>query len=359
MISSLYRETLPIQAVTWQPDDKGRSSMANKNLHKAKEAKNDEFYTKYNDIAEEVGRYKRHFKDKIVFCNCDDPEWSKFWQYFETKFEDFGLKKLISTHYNQDGSPSYALIFEGKYRDDGSSDTQKIELVGNGDFKSPECIEFLKESDIVCTNPPFSIAREEYLPLLMEYDKKFLIIGDDNWITYKDIFKLFKDNRIWKGFTHVKSFLQPNGVEKKFGNKSWYTNLDNEVRHKKLILLQDYDINDYIKYYNYEAIDISKQNENGEWKADIRLIPDFYKGYMGVPITFIDKYNPEQFEIIGLGIASSGLDIGVRPYTKEHKEYRTKYDHKGAVDGDLYMVNEENHPIVPYARIIIKRKEVN
>lgn len=335
----------------------GITNMANKSLHKAKAVCNDEWYTKYNDIAEEVGHYKKHFKDAVVFCNCDDPEWSKFWQYFESKFHDFGLKKLISTHYNKDNTPSYALIFEGKYLPDGSSDTKKIELTGNGDFKSPECVKYLKEADIICTNPPFSIAREEYIPMLIEHQKKFLIIGDDNWITYKDIFKLFQENKIWKGYNHIKSFLQPDGTEKTFGNKSWFTNLDNEVRHKKLILLQDYEIGDYKRYYNFDAIDVGKFNKDGVWKADINSIPDFYDGYMGVPITFIDKYNPDQFEIIGLGISSSGLSIGVRPYTETHKKWRKEHDHKGAVDGDLYMVDENNHPVVPYARIIIKRKE--
>lgn len=330
--------------------------MANKNLHTSKQKKNDEFYTKYNDIAEELKHYKKHFNNKIVFCNCDDPEWSKFWQYFEAKFDDLNLKKLISTHYNKDGNPSYALIYEGRCDKEGNSITTKIPLIGDGDFKSPECINFLKECDIVVTNPPFSIAREEYIPLLMEYEKKFLIIGDDNWITYKSIFKLFKENKIWKGHNHVKSFIQPDGSEKKYGNKTWFTNLDNDVRHIKLILLQDYCIEDYPKYVNYDAIDIGKFNDKGEWKADVNSIPAFYDGVMGVPISFLDKYNPEQFEILGLGISTSGLEIGVSPYKPEHKKYRREVQGKGAADGDLYMLDKDGHPLVPYARILIRRK---
>lgn len=342
----------------------------NKNLHSSKANKNDEFYTRYNDIAEELKHYTKHFEDKIILCNCDDPEWSKFWLYFETKFESLGLKKLISTHYNMDGSPSYALIFEGEYSEDGSPITTRIELEGSGEFQSEECVEYLKQADIVVTNPPFSIAREEFIPLLIEHDKKFLIIGDDNWITYKSIFKLFQDNKIWKGLNSVKAFTQPDGSEKQFGNKSWFTNLDNDTRHRKIILLQDYNIDDYIVYDNYDAIDIGRYNDKGEWKADIRCIPDFYNGIMGVPITFVNKYCPEQFEIIGLGTS--------REHYTPNKQYEGLKTHKTngkVINGapinstlaikvdqapskkDYYTDSDGNIYIQPYARVLIKRKD--
>lgn len=303
----------------------------NTNLHRAKENKNDEFYTQYNDIAEELKNYKKHFNGKTILCNCDDPKESKFWQYFEAKFEDLNLKKLISTHYNKDGTPSYALIFEGKYDENNLCITQTIPLNSNGDFRSEECIEFLKEADIVVTNPPFSLFRE-YVAQLMKYEKKFLIIGNLNAIKYKEIFPLIKENKIWLGHNQVKEFNTPNQTTKKFGNIYWFTNLDNEVRHRKIVLLQDYDINDYPKYDNYDAIDVGKIGKNGEWKADIYSIPAFYDGIMGVPITYINKYNPQQFEIIG--IANHGSD----------NEF------------DLFKPMLNNQYV--YARILIKRKDL-
>lgn len=255
----------------------------NSNLHQAKKAKNDEFYTKYNDIAEELRHYTKHFEGKIVFCNCDDPEYSKFWQYFETKFDDLKLKKLIATHYTEEDSnvPSYKLEYDGV-------NTIKTPLLGNGDFRSNECIEILKECDICVTNPPFSLFRS-FISLLMEYDKKFLIIGNKNAITYKEFFPLLKDNKVWIGYNSVKEFLKPDGSTQKFGNIGWFTNLDIDKRHDKLTLLMDYDINDYQRYDNYNAINVDK----------IKDIPYGYDGYIGVPITFLDKYCPEQFEILG------------------------------------------------------------
>ena len=230
--------------------------MANKNLHKAKEAKNDEFYTQLNDVSEELRHYKEHFKDKIIFCNCDDPTWSAFWRYFHLNFEHLGLKKLISTHYDRE-KPTYKMEYTGGNDNDIEAGV-KTPLEGNGDFRNQECIDLLKEADIVVTNPPFSIAREDFIPQLFEYKKKFLIIGDLNWVTYKIIFPLLKNNEMWMGYSAVKEFLQPDGTIKKFGNKLWFTNLDIKKRHEKLILWKNYTSAEFPRYDNYDAINVDK-----------------------------------------------------------------------------------------------------
>ena len=230
--------------------------MANENLHKAKEAKNDEFYTQLNDVSEELRHYKEHFKDKIIFCNCDDPTWSAFWRYFHLNFGHLGLKKLISTHYDRE-KPTYKMEYTGGNDNDIEAGV-KTPLEGNGDFRNQECIDLLKEADIVVTNPPFSIAREDFIPQLFEYKKKFLIIGDLNWVTYKIIFPLLKNNEMWMGYSAVKEFLQPDGTIKKFGNKLWFTNLDIKKRHEKLILWKNYTSAEFPRYDNYDAINVDK-----------------------------------------------------------------------------------------------------
>ena len=316
---------------------------ANANLHKAKDAKNDEFYTQLTDVSKELMHYKQHFKDKIVLCNCDDPTWSAFWKYFHLNFAELGLKKLISTHYDREEA-TYKMEYTGG--DDNNIEVGVITpLEGNGDFRNQECLDLLDECDIVVTNPPFSLFRE-YVAVLMEHDKKFLIIGSQNAITYKEFFPLLRDDKVWIGCNGVKEFVQPDGSIKKFGNICWYTNLDVAKRHEKLILWKTYNSNEYPTYDNYDAINVDK----------ITNIPIDYDGVMGVPITFLDKYNPEQFEIIGLGIANLGLECGVRPYKPHHKKYRKEVQHKGQVDGDLYMVDDNDHPVVPYARILIRKK---
>jgi Adenine-specific methyltransferase EcoRI len=258
----------------------------NSNLHKANRAKNDEFYTQLPDIEKELKHYKDHFKGKVVFCNCDDPEWSNFWKYFALNFDHLGLKKLISTHFERE-KPSYKLELERK---DGKLEPIRTNLTQNGDFRSPECIELLKEADIVVTNPPFSLFRE-YIAQLVEYDKKFIVIGSQNAITYKEIFKLIKNNQLWLGCTLPKEFVKPDGSIQKFGNISWFTSLLHKKRNEEIILYKPYDGNegDYPKYDNYDAIEVSKTKE----------IPVGYDGVMGVPITFLDRYNPTQFEIVG------------------------------------------------------------
>lgn len=275
----------------------------NRNLHKANKVKNDEFYTQIEDIEYELKKYKEHFKDKIIFCNCDDPKESNFWRFFEMNFYRLGLKKLISTHFEKE-KPSYKLEKTNKK-------IVKTKLKQNGDFRSPECIEILKEVDLVVTNPPFSLFRE-YVAQLMEYKKKFVIIGNQNAITYKEIFKLIKENKIWLGFTHPKEFLQPDNSIKKFGNICWFTNLKTTKRNEDLILYKSYNKKSYPKYDNYDAINIDK----------VKDIPIDYKGVMGVPITFLDKYNPGQFEILLCSAYSDVTHFGSGSlYVNENKKY--------------------------------------
>lgn len=292
--------------------------MANKNLTAAKKAKNDEFYTQMPDIEKELCHYKQHFVGKTIFCNCDDPTWSNFWRYFHLNFGHFKLKKLIATHYDPN-EPTYMMTYEGGNDADFNIGTT-TPLQQNGDFRSPECVELLKEADIVVTNPPFSIAREFYLPLLMEYQKKFIIIGDLNWVTYKSIFPLIKNNKIWMGYNNIKQFLQPDGTTAKFGNKLWYTNLDIPKRHEPIDLVEHYDPERYPTYANYDAIECSRTLDipcdyepcwykcphaincvyaQTEGKTDEALCEQARNGEMGVPISFLSSHNSQQFEIIG------------------------------------------------------------
>jgi hypothetical protein len=272
-------------------------------LRKANSAKKDEFYTQLSYIEKELGHYEDYFKGKTIFCNCDDPEESHFWKYFEMNFEHLGIKKLISTHF-EDEKSSYKLEIIGDRNHDGkinNLDIIKTSLKQNGDFRSPECIEILQEADIVVTNPPFSLFRE-YVAQLFEYNKKFIIIGNLNAITYKEIFKLIKENKIWPGSTldgrniwfripdsYEKYHKIENGTKYAFvASTIWFTNLDYKKRHEDLILYKTYNETDYPRYDNYDAINIDKTKD----------IPMDYKGAMGVPITFLLKHNPEQFEII-------------------------------------------------------------
>ena len=307
----------------------------NKNLHKANKNKNDEFYTQLSDIEYELKHYREHFRDKVIFCNCDDPYESNFFKYFAMNFNTFGLKKLIATCYATSpiADKQISLFNEEKTGEkkkahkieitevsdlngDGAVDLSDVELLiknrkntltllkGDGDFRSDECVELLKEADIVVTNPPFSLFRE-YVAQLIEYDKKFIIIGSQNAITYKEIFPLLKENKMWLGygfkggnafFAVPKEVKYADGVYNeetglvKFRNCCWFTNIDTTKRHEELLLWKKYSPEEYPSYDNYDAIEVSKT-------ADI---PCDYDGVMGVPITFLDKYNPAQFEIIGL-----------------------------------------------------------
>ena len=310
----------------------------NTGLKEAKAAKKDEFYTQMDDIAAEMWHYKQYFDGATILCNCDDPFESNFFKYFALNFHNFGLKKLIATCY--DGSPvagqelsfdelksmesSERKAYKIELTDipdmngDGTFDLSDIEaflksdkcpiqeLEGNGDFRSEECIDLLKKADIVVTNPPFSLFRE-YVSKLLEYQKKFIIIGNINAVTYKEIFPLIKENKIWIGVSiHSgdRKFYVPDNYPLKAAGCGidsdgrryirvkgirWYTNLDIEQRHEELILYKHYSPEEYPNYFNYDGIDVSTTSD----------IPCDYAGIMGVPITFLDVYNPEQFEIIG------------------------------------------------------------
>lgn len=291
--------------------------MANENsgLHSAKRNKKDEFYTQIVDIERELQHYRNHFKGKVVYCNCDDPFVSAFFEYFTKNFEFLRLKKLITTCYKSqrvdlfsqnDSEEAIKLEYTGGAQNSMPSpgDIGITLLKGDGDFRSPECIDILKEADIVVTNPPFSLFTE-YVAQLASHDKKFIIIGHQNAITYKDVFPLIKANRVWLGYgfkrnmahfkaphyedtasdaDHREGMIRVSGVV-------WYTSLDHNKRHEEMILVQRYHGNEaaYPRYDNYDAIEVSKTQD----------IPMDYDGVMGVPITFLTKYNPDQFEIIG------------------------------------------------------------
>ena len=274
----------------------------NSNLRSANANKNDEFYTMLTDIEKEMRYYKDFFKGKVVYCNCDDARESNFFKYFSLNFEFLGLKKLITTGYKADGK-GVVLVYEGDKNGNRRVDNEEIivnELNGDGDFRSEECIEYLKECDVVVTNPPFSLFRQ-YVKQLMDYNKKFIIIGNNNALTYKDIFQLIKDNKIWLGINSNKTmeFSMPMSYEKwdriegnrKYGKVpaiSWFTNIENKKRTQPIDLYKRYSFEEYPKYDNFDAINVDK----------VADIPMDYDGIMGVPITFLNNYCPSQFTII-------------------------------------------------------------
>lgn len=329
----------------------------NTNLHKAKSAKKDEFYTQLTDIEKELKHYKAHLKGKVVLCNCDDPRVSNFFVYFSQNFRKLGLKKLITTCYKNQNAEVFSDNASGKaiyleYTGDKNGDKvpspEEIgyqHLDGDGDFRSAECIELLRQADIVVTNPPFSLFRE-YVAQLVEYGKKFVIIGDQNAITYKEIFTLIRDNKLWLGVDNygTKWFGVKDNYDiatesrkkiengKKFfssGRIVWFTNLDTAKRHQDLILCKKYSRAQYPKYDNYDAINVDRYTD----------IPMDYDGAMGVPITFLDKYNPKQFEIV------SSNDIRTNDDTP-FKEHGLIKDKDGTINGKP-----------TYVRIVIKRKQ--
>ncbi len=310
----------------------------NDNLHKAKDAKNDEFYTRIEDVAEELRHYKKHFAGKVVLCNCDDPTWSAFWRYFHLNFAELGLKKLISTHYDHT-EPTYKMEYEGGDDNDVEVGVKTL-LEGNGDFRSKECLDLLDECDIVVTNPPFSLFRE-YVGTLMQHGKKFLIIGNKNAITYKEFFPLLKENKVWIGYSSPSEFDTPNGITKKInGLTRWFTNLDIQKRHEKLILWKHFTPEEYPAYLNVDnAINVDSVDN----------IPFDYYGIIGVPITFLSKYNPDQFEIIGID--------------KDLRKPMSKIAHPGEYNNSgtaLYLPYSGNgfKYKATYRRLFIRRKGV-
>ncbi|MCT6836075.1 MAG: adenine-specific methyltransferase EcoRI family protein [Bifidobacteriales bacterium] len=338
----------------------------NSNLGAAKRAKNDEFYTQLTDVEKELRHYRKHFRGATVLCNCDDPFESNFFKFFVLNCNRLGLKKLIATCYEGSAVAEYR---DGKAKPykavvttvhdttgDGGVDMEDVrnlfelgenelaELEGDGDFRSEECLALLDEADIVVTNPPFSLFRE-YVAVLMEYGKKFIIIGNKNAITYKEIFPLLKDNFVWLGSKSPSEFFTPDGMTKRVnGLTRWFTNLDIKKRHEELILVKKYagHEDEYPKYDNYDAIEVSK----------VADIPFDYDGVMGVPITFLDKYCPDQFEIVGFGSGSFGVEVGVKGY---RKEYLDKLGGTVPAKGNLYYVIEDS-PVTPYKRILIRNK---
>ncbi len=364
--------------------------MANKNLNAAKEAKKDEFYTQLADIENELKHYRPHFRDKVILCNCDDPYESNFFKYFANNFNAFGLKKLIATCYN--GSPvqgSELMIDFGDFYNETKKIAYKVEITEvtdangdgridladvryliqnnknvlsilkeNGDFRSPECIELLKEADIVVTNPPFSLFRE-YVAQLLKYEKLFIIIGHQNAITYQEIFPQIKDNKVWLGYgfkggaahfvspyedkatagDHREGMIRVSGV-------NWFTNLEIPKRHEQLILYHTYSSEEYPKYINYDAINVNATND----------IPVDYDGAMGVPITFLDKYNPEQFEILGIDGGDMGSHYGVSANLTQEQCNNLFREHKGFRKGKLCYRNSDGKLEVCYRRILIRKK---
>lgn len=263
-----------------------KRTAGNDNLHNALKVKNDEFFTFYKDIKIECSNYIHHFKDKIIYLNCDD-EKSQFWQYFFDNFASFGLKSLIATHLDKENI-SYKI-----WTDDGTN-TYRIPLTGIGDFSSEECQEILKEADIVVTNPPFSRFRE-MVSLILKFNKKFLLIGNENTFASTEIFPLIKDNLIWTGYNKVKQFLQPDGTTKDFGNICWFTNLEINKEIPFIPLTAKYSAEEYPFYDNFEAINVDR----------IDLIPCDYYEVMGIPVSYLNKYNPDQFEIVGLAAGNT------------------------------------------------------
>lgn len=301
--------------------------MANENtgLHSAKRNKRDEFYTQIVDIERELQHYRKLFKGKVVYCNCDDPYVSAFFEYFAKNFEFLGLKKLVTTCYKSqhidlfsqnDSEQAIKLEYMGGALNSlpTADDIGVTPLKGDGDFRSPECIEILKQADIVVTNPPFSLFAE-YVQHLDVYNKKFIVIGHQNAITYKDVFPLIKENKMWLGYgfkRNMAHFIAPHYEDTasdadhregmiRVSGVVWYTNMDHNKRHEEVILVKRYSGNEkaYPKYDNYDAIEVSKTQD----------IPMDYPGAMGVPITFLTKYNPDQFEIIGCSY-SYGEPVG-------------------------------------------------
>ncbi|MGH9733665.1 MAG: adenine-specific methyltransferase EcoRI family protein [Candidatus Acidiferrales bacterium] len=284
-------------------------------MNAAKASRQDEFYTQLPDIEKELSRYAKHFIGKTVLCNCDDPKVSNFFHYFSYNFGKLKLKRLITTCYkNQDADlfsqrtseKGIYLEYDGDTNDNRVPDPDEIgihKLKGDGDFRSEECIKLMKEADIVVTNPPFSLFRE-YVEQLVKYKKKFLAIGNHNAISYQEIFALIRENKVWLGYTHPVAFIVPDHYEmrevrswrgedgtnwRSLGNACWFTNLDIKKRHEKILLYTTYDPKVFPQYDNYDAIEISRYKE----------IPENYNGVMGVPLTFLEKYNPDQFEIVG------------------------------------------------------------
>jgi len=366
---------------------------SNSNLGDAKRNKNDEFYTRLEDVSNELHHYRHHFKNKVVYCNCDDPYVSAFFEYFSKNFEELGLKKLITTCYRNrkagqfsehDSKQAVKLVYEG-----GAAlsmptieDAVMTPLKGDGDFRSPECLELLNEADIVVTNPPFSLFRE-YIAQLIEHDKRFLVVGNMNAITYREVFPLVKSNKLWLGYKstsrdmyfyvtdeHAKTLVETKKegsawvridgkIYGRLASAIWFTNLDHDKRHRPLDLYKQYSPDEFPHYDNYDAIEVGRVAE----------IPEDWNGIMGVPITFLDKYCPEQFEIIGITKTwddPAGFKTKIYPMQTQVSKSGKKSSVSKLNDGAAIELEEppsSTHYIVQekiyiqlYARLLIRKK---
>lgn len=366
----------------------------NRNLGVAKVDQNDEFYTQLTDIEKELLHYRKHFRGKTVLCNCDDPFESNFFKYFVLNFNRLGLKKLIATCYatspimyqqlslfdvlggdDEQHNKPYKAVVTKVYdvTGDGGVDmfdvaelfktheNELVELEGDGDFRSEECLALLDEADIVVTNPPFSLFRD-YVAVLMEHEKYFIIIGNQNAVSYREIFPLLKDNRIWLGATAPKEFIVPKAIDgrkntyqredgtiiAKFGNVCWFTNLDIKKRHEDMILVKRYNNDCYPTYSNYDAIEVSKVSD----------IPSDFAGLMGVPLSFFNTYNPDQFEIIGMTNLPESLP-GLAPIGKEWCDKYFAQGGTGHVSANMWgLVFYTSGGLAKrsYARVLIRNK---
>lgn len=370
--------------------------MANKNalLGAAKAGKKDEFYTQLSDIEKELVHYRDYFRDKVIFCNCDDPYESNFFKYFALNFNALGLKKLIATCY--DGSPiaqqelplfpetetepkrkAYKVEITEVPDLDGNGSTDladvqqllktsdhnvKSELKQNGSFDSPESIELLKEADIVVTNPPFSLFRE-FIALMVKYNKDFIVIGNTNSLTYKEIFPLIKDNKLRTGYTNFNVgmfFIVPDSYEKfhhyqggkkvaRVSTSCWLTTLPVRKHNEELICIKKYNEEEYPKYDNYDAIEVGNVND----------IPEDYDGVMGVPITYINKHNPNQFEILGTDSPYYIEELGIRPMGKKWIEDYRKHGGTGHLTANMHslcLYDKNGIPQSVYKRVLIRKK---
>ena len=342
-----------------------RRTGKNSNLNSARDAKKDEFYTQLDDINRELQHYKDHFRGKTVYCNCDDPRVSNFFHYFSHNFEHLGLKRLITTCYKSKDADVFSrgaaqqavwLEYNGDKNGNRVPDPTEIgihPLQGDGDFRSSECIDLLKQADIVVTNPPFSLFRE-YVQQLVEHGKQFLIIGPKNAITYKEIFPLIRDGKLWLGngfmagnayfkTAHNKQFADgvydPATGLVKFRNVGWFTNMDYKERHEDLILYKKYTPQDYPTYDNYDAIEVGKT-------ADI---PGYYFDPMGVAITFLDRHNPDQFEILGITDRDNNSGLKTREYSPQDAANHSDLNRRAAILKDGVLTST-------YARLLIRRK---
>lgn len=336
----------------------------NKSLNSARDAKQDEFYTQLSDIENELRHYKSHFKDKVVYCNCDDPRVSNFFHYFSHNFEKLGLRKLITTCYKSQemdlfsenkNEQAISIEYCGDKNGNRVPDIDEIgvqTLMGDGDFRSAESVALLEQADIVVTNPPFSLFRE-YVQQLIDHKKQFLIIGSTNAVTYKEIFQLIKENKIWLGYgfragnayfktPHAKQFAKGVYNEEtglvKFRNVTWFTNMDISKRHESLILYKKYTPEEYPSYDNYDAIEVSRAKD----------IPEDYFGAMGVPITFLERHNPDQFEILGITDRDNNSGLKTKEYTSADADNHGDLNRRGAILENGILKST-------YARLLIKR----